>query len=379
VKVLMISKSCVVGGLHGRLRELAKLGVDLTVVVPPRYGSQPLEVREADSYKIQVLPCWFTPYNHFHFYPVRMGKIDADLVHLEEEPWSLVTHQFMRVCVSRQKPVIFITWQNIYKSYPVPFNYFERFTFKHAEACIAGNGEAVDILRRKGFNKPVSLIQYHGVDPELFAKRDMTALRTKLGLQEAFVIGYVGRIVQEKGISDLIQSLASLPERCVLVLMGEGEFRRNAEKLAERLGVASRIRWVPFVSSLEVPDYMNILDVLVLPSRTTRRWKEQFGRVLIEAMACETPVVGSSSAEIPNVIGEAGLVFPEGDVAALTERLRSLYEGPDLAARLGAKGRARVLERFTHQRIAEETVKVYRQVLGGFSAGRPEAIAPLYR
>src|SRR5258708_6570018 len=110
---------------------------------------------------------------------------------------------------------------------------------------------------------------------------------------------------------------------------------------------------------------MNILDVLVLPSRTTRGWREQFGRVLVEAMACETPVVGSSSAEIPKVIGQPGLVFPEGDVAALTEQLRSLYDRPDLAACLGAKGRVRALERFTHRRIAEETVKVYRQVLGG--------------
>ena len=118
---------------------------------------------------------------------------------------------------------------------------------------------------------------------------------------------------------------------------------------------------------------MNILDVLVLPSRTTRRWKEQFGRVLIEAMACETPVVGSSSAEIPHVIGEAGLVFPEGDVVALTKHLRSLCDSPDLVALLGARGRARVLQRFTHRRIAEETAKLYKQVLSGFGTTDSEA------
>ena len=175
----------------------------------------------------------------------------------------------------------------------------------------------------------------------------------------------MGRIVREKGIADLIRALVSLPERCVLVLVGSGEFERPIRKLSENLGVASRIRWVPHILSLEIPEYMNAFDVLVLPSRTTSRWKEQFGRVLIEAMSCETPVVGSSSAEIPRVIGEAGLVFPEGDVAALSGELRRLHFDLNLALDLGAKGRARVLEKFTHRRIAVETLRAYEQVVTG--------------
>jgi len=132
--------------------------------------------------------------------------------------------------------------------------------------------------------------------------------------------------------------------------------------LAESLGVSSRIRWIPQVESLQVPDYVNLLDVLALPSRTTSRWKEQFGRVLIEAMACEKPPVGSSSGEIPNVIGDAGLTFPEGDVQALAERLRCLFENTDFRAELGVKGRARVMQNFTDKCIAEETFKLYQQV-----------------
>jgi glycosyltransferase involved in cell wall biosynthesis len=82
-------------------------------------------------------------------------------------------------------------------------------------------------------------------------------------------------------------------------------------------------------------------------------------------MACETPVIGSSSAEIPRVIGEAGLVFPEGDVAALSGELQRLHNDPSLALDLGAKGRARVLEKFTHRRIAMETLRAYQQVVTG--------------
>jgi glycosyltransferase involved in cell wall biosynthesis len=373
LKVLMVSKSQVLGAYHGKLRELARLGVDLTVIVPARWGNEQLEVQEAAEYKIRILPCVFSGHNHFHFYRSRVAPLDADLVHLEEEPWSLVTYQFVRACVKEHKPVVFFTWQNIYKNYPPPFNYFERFSFRHARAAIAGNEAAGEILRARQFSKPITVIPQLGIDPNFFYKRDVAQHRTRLGLADKFAIGYVGRIVREKGISDLIQALALLPDRCVLVLVGGGEFLRDAEQLAKQLGVASRIRWIQQVSSLQVPEYMNILDVLVLPSRTTRRWKEQFGRVLIEAMACETPVVGSSSAEIPHVIGDAGLVFPEGDVAALTEHLRRLYDSPDLVALFGARGRDRVLQRFTHRCIAEETAKLYKQVLSGFRTTAPGA------
>jgi glycosyltransferase involved in cell wall biosynthesis len=378
MKILMVSKSAVVAAHHDKLRELVRRGVQLTLIVPPRYGNQALEVCRSDSYDIRVLPCWFTPYNHFHFYPARAGTIDADLVHLEEEPWSLVTHQFMRQCVKAKKPVVFISWQNLYKKYPPPFNFFERYTFSHAQAAIAGSREVLEIMRAKGFKKR-AIIATYGVNPEVFVRRDVASLRGILGLGDAFVIGFAGRIVFDKGIADLIRAFALLPSPCVLLLIGDGSFRLEAERLAISLGVNSRIRWVPQVASLEMADYLNLMDVLVLPSRTTSVWKEQFGRVLIEAMACETPPVGSNSGEIPSVIADAGLVFPEGDVEALAERLRLLLQNPQLRISLGKKGRERVLETFTNRRLAEKTVELYREVLAEYSARVEDQLAVLRR
>jgi len=100
-----------------------------------------------------------------------------------------------------------------------------------------------------------------------------------------------------------------------------------------------------------------------LPSHTTRAWKEQFGRVLIEAMSCGVPVVGSSSGEIPNVIGDAGLIYPEGDVRALATTLQRLAEQPELYADLARRGRARVLERYTQAALARQYYEVYRSML----------------
>ncbi len=112
-----------------------------------------------------------------------------------------------------------------------------------------------------------------------------------------------------------------------------------------------------------VPEFLGGLDALVLPSLTYPNWKEQFGRVLMEAMACEVPVVGSDSGEIAHVIGDAGLVFPEGDVTALTDCLRRLRAAPELRRELAARGLARVRERYTQDRIAAQTLEVYQTVL----------------
>jgi glycosyltransferase involved in cell wall biosynthesis len=117
------------------------------------------------------------------------------------------------------------------------------------------------------------------------------------------------------------------------------------------------------MTSLAMPRFYNGLHVLVLPSRTMPNWKEQFGRVLIEAMACGVPVVGSSSGESPHIVGEGGLVFPEGDVSALRAALQRLRADPLLRASLAEAGRQRVLQHYTQSRIAAETVAVYRELM----------------
>jgi glycosyltransferase involved in cell wall biosynthesis len=112
-----------------------------------------------------------------------------------------------------------------------------------------------------------------------------------------------------------------------------------------------------------MPDFYRSIDTLVLPSITRPNWKEQFGRVLIEAMACGVPPVGSESGEIPNGIGDGGLTFPEGDADSLRERLVRLARQPALRARLGERGRERVLACYTHRRIAEQTYAFYHRLV----------------
>jgi glycosyltransferase involved in cell wall biosynthesis len=141
--------------------------------------------------------------------------------------------------------------------------------------------------------------------------------------------------------------------------------KRPLQQLARELGIAQRVHFDGSIPSAQMPAYLQQLDVLVLSSRTRPNWKEQFGRVLVEAMACGVAVVGSDSGEIPHVIGGAGLVFPEDDAGALAGHLRRLMTSPSLRAELGRNGRQRVLEKFTQAQVAAKTVAVYRELMNG--------------
>ena len=148
------------------------------------------------------------------------------------------------------------------------------------------------------------------------------------------------------------------------MLAGVGAHQADLEALAAQLDLGQSVTFLGRVASTEMPAFYASVDVLAVPSRTLPNWKEQFGRVLVEAMACQTPVLGSDSGEIPHVIGDAGLIFPEGDIEALAGHLLRLAGDPSLRADLAAHGRARVLAHFTQERIAAATYQVYRQMLG---------------
>ena len=134
------------------------------------------------------------------------------------------------------------------------------------------------------------------------------------------------QIASDEGVDTLLEAVAHLVSQDTtrtykLLIVGQGEDKPSFQKTAETLGISGHIVWIDAVPPEEVAAYINCMDTLVLPSRTTTGWVEFFGRVLIEGMACEVPVVGSDSGEIPHVIDSAGLIFPEGDMEVLAERI----------------------------------------------------------
>ncbi len=371
MRVLLLSKACVVGAYQRKLEALARCpGVELTCLVPPYWVQEgvrlSLERAHLTGYRLAVVPVRFNGHFHvFHFVGLHtwLERVRPDLVHVDEEPYNLATGLALRLAARHGARRLFFTWQNLYRRYPPPFSLWERYSFRTVDAAIAGNREAVSVLRRKGFRGPVAVIPQFGVDAEQFRPRPRPARRE-------FVIGYAGRLVPEKGLTVLLEAVAGLAGPWRLQLVGGGPLRAALVAQARRLGIADRVAFQPQAPSTRMPEIVAGWDVLALPSLTRPNWKEQFGRILVEAMACEVPCVGSDSGEIPHVLGDAGLVVPEGDAAALREALARLQADPLLRATLGARGRARVLARFTHERIAEQTYAVYRRLVAESDAER---------
>jgi glycosyltransferase involved in cell wall biosynthesis len=296
---------------------------------------------------------------HLHFYPglgEQFRLVKPDLVHIDEEPYNLATAHAMWLARRSGAKSLFFSWQNILRHYPCPFRLLERYVLQNADYGLVGNQESEQVWRAKGYEGPLAVIPQFGVDPDVFSPAPRSAGR-------GFIVGYLGRLVAEKGVDLLLDALAGLQGVWRAYVLGSGPEREALQAQARRLGLADRVTFEGWLPSAQMPAYYRQLDVVVVPSRTRPNWKEQFGRVLIEAMACGVPVVGSDSGEIPNVIGDAGLIFPEGQVDILREHLGHLLGDPDARSELAQRGRERVLTHYTQAQIAAETYDVYRAVL----------------
>jgi glycosyltransferase involved in cell wall biosynthesis len=365
MKVIILSKALVVGVYQKKCEEIAALGVELLVLVPPswrepRVGATKLERRFTSGYRMETLPIVLNGQHHLHFYRGLRNVLERerpDVLHIDEESFNLATFQAMRAGIAVGARCCFYNYANIERHYPPPFNLFERYNFRHAAHGIACNQEAATIIRRHGFDGPLSIIPQFGVDPAIFAPVDSQPTKS------TFTVGYLGRLVPEKGLLDLVEALCGTPPAIRLLLVGDGSQRSPIERRVAELGLHDRVTIQAAVGSAQVPETLRSFDVLVLPSRTRPNWKEQFGRVLVEAMSCGIPVLGSNSGEIPNVIGDAGIIFPEGDVAALRTAIVSLANAPERQCDLAKRGRERVLAHFTQRAIAERFVAVYEAML----------------
>jgi glycosyltransferase involved in cell wall biosynthesis len=367
VKVLIVSKILVVAAYRHKLDEIAALPEveRLVVVTPPEWrepGGRTLKLEASEgphAYELRIEPIRFNGSYHLFYWPGLgrvLREVRPDIVHLDEEPYNLATAHGTWLAQRAGARSLFFTWQNLYRHYPPPFRWFERGVFRRSAFGIAGNAEALQVLRRKGYAGPASVIPQFGVDPTLFKPGPPPE-------NDPPVIGFIARLVEEKGILVLLAALAGLAGRWRLHVVGTGPLEAKARRRAAQFGIGDRITWERGVPSTLIPARLQTFDVLVQPSLTRRNWKEQFGRAMMEAMACGVAVIGSTSAEIPNVVGDGGLIVPEGDPQALRDAISRVLIDAGLRENLGQKGRARVLACYTNQRIAEQTARAYQQAL----------------
>jgi glycosyltransferase involved in cell wall biosynthesis len=288
-----------------------------------------------------------------------VSRLQPDLIHVEEEPDSIGALQVAtarRLFAPRARLVVH-TWQNVNRHKRWHVWRVLRSVLSQADGVLGASAEAVELIRVFGFRGLAADVPQYGVDLTTFQP---AAQRTP---SETLSILYAGRLIVQKGLDVLIDAVRGLECPVRLTIVGDGPCRTSLEAQGRSAHLGDRMQFIPRVPPQDLASIMARADIFVLPSRTTAVWKEQYGRVLVEAMACAVPIVGSNSGAIPTVMGDGGLVFPEGNARELAECLRRLATSSVLRRQLGDRGRARVLERYSENQIASRTAEFYRVVL----------------
>lgn len=366
-----------------RYRHLAAAGnVDLHLVMPAvwkEFGRTIVaEPPREDGLTAHVLPIRLPQAGpmkwYLHFYPALrrlLADIDPDVIHLWEEPWSIVALQAQML--RRRAAVVIEVDQNILKQLPPPFETIRRFVLARTDHILSRSPDATAVVRARGYAGPVTPIGY-GVDLATFvpSAEPVSAPRVR-----PLTIGYVGRLIEEKGLDEALDAMAQAASPVVLNIMGEGPDEGRLRQRVGTLGLGDRVTFRGWGPPRQVAAFLQELDALVLLTRTTEAVREQFGRVIIEAQACGIPVIGSTCGAIPDVIGAGGWVVGEGDVASLRQLLDRLADDP---ARLRAKAsaaRANVLSRFTYDAVASAIETACRSAASDRAAARPPSMQPI--
>lgn len=376
LRVLRLYHSGVVGPWRERDRALAREGVAVTLVAPRRWnegGDDVLLEPAADEHVVAAGTIGRHPYR-FAYDPRPLWRVlrsgPFDVIDIHEEPASLATAEILLLArlAGQRAPVCLYCAQNIEKRYPIPFRWFERIALGRARAVHTCNDAAGEILRRKGFDGIVENLGL-GVDLDHFAPAAIHDPPTnpptgppavRADVNRRCRVGYVGRLEVHKGVAELINAVAGLPD-VQLDIVGAGPERDALARQVERLGCRDRITFEGFRPSDQIAQLYATFDLVAVPSLDTPGWIEQFGRVAVEAMASGVPVIASDSGSLAEVVGDAGILVPPDDQAALAVAIDRLARSADERLALASRARQRA-ERWSWPAIARRQAALYRQM-----------------
>jgi glycosyltransferase involved in cell wall biosynthesis len=302
-----------------------------------------------------------------------LRQIRPDLIHVVSEPWGGLVIQILvaRRLSGLGAPVCVHGADNIYWHGSRIEQFLRRLILRRVlprlDGFVSWSREGVEVARQAGLRGvPTAVIPAVVPDPEYFqplAARSKRDLRMRLGLPaDEPVVGFIGRLAPEKGIRDLVQAFRSIGKpTAFLAIWGSGPLASEVEQWIQKEGIHGR-----FFGPLglrEIASAYKACDVIAVPSRTTGSWKEQFGRVVVEAMLAGSVVVAYRTGAIPEVAGGEAVLVEEKDIAGLSKAIRRLAEDRAFREGVAARGRARALERFHPWVLAEQLVRLWDEIL----------------
>jgi glycosyltransferase involved in cell wall biosynthesis len=366
VRALIVSRVYADPSARGKLRALAGLDVAVAAAVPDRWVPAGLDREQQTNWGqdggVRTVPIPIRgnasadadPYWHVRTVRGLLTDYRPDLLQIEEEPGSNGAAAIARAARRLKIPYVLLTRESL----PVSRGTLAALRRNRALAGAAGlvsvNQHAGRLSLRGHPSLPHRTIPQLGVPLPLSVER-----RPHTGL----AIGFVSRLIPEKGLDLLFRAAVKLVGRWTITVVGTGPAQEELEGLAERLGIAGRVTWLGALPRSGVDQVWPSLDVVVAPSRTTARWIETTPRAALDAMAHGIAVVGSAAGAIPETLGDGGIVVPEEDVTALAEVLQRLHDEPDVHARLGAAGRRLVMDAHTDAAVARRTLDFWHEII----------------
>jgi teichuronic acid biosynthesis glycosyltransferase TuaC len=234
-----------------------------------------------------------------------------------------------------------------------------RWAGAHCAAIITVSRALAERLSHHRIEAPIVEVLPNGVDLRKFRQLDRTACRARYGASGRVIVS-VGHLLADKGHHIAIEALARMPREAMLLIVGTGPQRDELGKLAERCGVVSRVRFLGLVDHEDMPAVYNAADVLALPSV-----REGMPNVILESLACGTPVVATNVGGIGEVVTSpvAGELMPERTAGALSAAVAAV------AARCVSSAETRAFaEQFGWGRVVERQLDLYRTICATFSA-----------
>jgi glycosyltransferase involved in cell wall biosynthesis len=363
LRVLVVAHNAVAASNRRRVDALAELpDTQVALLTPPWWYEEGRRIQVEPSAGWYVGSTLATGNGTRYIYRAQLlGLIrrwQPDVIDVHEEPFSLAALQVLlaREALARHAALVFYSAVNVVRRWRLPYRLAEQVVLARADGAYVPSHAVPGVLRAKGYAGPLEVIPL-GVDLQCFS----TASAMELGgCIPRPRVGFLGRLEPVKGLDVLLQAVPSFHGVARVLIAGAGPEKNRLLRLVAERGLKERVFFIGEVAYEEVPGFLKALDVLVLPSVTLLPLhREQFGRVLVEAMAAGLPVVGSSSGAIPEVIGDAGLVVPEGDPCALAAALNRLLVDADLRQTLAERGRERAASQYAWPVVAARTRALY--------------------
>lgn len=369
IRVLFVSHTYVVGVNQGKLKAIADTNqVEVALLAPNNWQAtewnRTLELENPfPEIKIYPAPVWFTGRVGAHIYnPLKIRQVikdfKPDVIQVEEEIFSLCALEVAFWAKLYKIPMVVFGWENQQRSLRIFRRWVRDFVMETTNLFLAGNQDGAEVMRNWNYPGQIEVMPQMGVDTKLFAPREKQA-------QDKLNIGFLGRLVPEKGLDILFTAVSQLKNQdldCQVTICGSGTSEADLRQEAAIKRIGEQVIWRGAVPHEAAPIELGKFDILVLPSRSVATWKEQFGHVIIEAMAMGIPVIGSSCGEIPHVIDCDDLVFAEGNPVALAEILKRAICDRNWLKKMGNYGIERVDKYYSHERIAQRLIEQWQKL-----------------